>query len=130
MKEACEYVQGLLSWLVNDTLASNETVAVLDHVRSCPVCRRDLAFLVATQSAVEVAWSARPDPALADALWAQMEEQLFAPEEFSNLQRSWFEVAVDIIGYGLSPFSFVYEAFGLTYRSVVGNVRDMLTVMR
>ena len=130
MNETCDDTQELLPWLVNDTLTSAETVAVLDHVRTCPVCRRDLAFLVATKSAVQVAWGAQPERAAADGLWAQIESELPEQERSLDRHRSWISVTVGMIVRGMSPLSFVYDAFSLACRVLSGNVRELLAVIR
>lgn len=130
MNEACDYAQELMPWLVNGTLASAETVAVLDHVRSCAYCRGELAFLVAAKTATALAWSAEPDPLLSSALWAQIETKFPEQEGSSDRQRSRFAVAAEMIVRGMAPLSFVYDALDLAYRPVAGNVREMLAVIR
>ncbi len=40
-----EQAMELLPWLVNDSLSSDERVAVLDHAKCCVVCRREMQQL-------------------------------------------------------------------------------------
>lgn len=127
MNETCRNTQDLLPWLVGGTLTSAETVAAFDHVRTCPSCQHELAFLVAAQRAVDNAWSSHPTLDVADALWAEIDDQLVPYDEVTSRQESWISVIAETIGRGLSPFSFVYDTLGLAYRIVTGRVRHVLS---
>lgn len=48
----------LLPWLANDRLAGDELARVLDHLKSCALCRQELAFLPELRCAVEEAYFA------------------------------------------------------------------------
>ena len=43
--DQCTEIQGLLPWLVNDTLAEERAETVRAHVASCPACRENLSQL-------------------------------------------------------------------------------------
>ena len=129
MNETCRNTQELLPWLLGGTLTSAETVDAFDHVRTCPSCQHELAFLVAAQRTALDAWSSAPTPEFADALWAQIDDQVVVYDEAGSQQEGWISVIAQTLLRGLSPFSFIYDTLGFAYRTVTGSVRNVLSEM-
>lgn len=125
MNETCHNTQSLLPWLVTGSLSSAETVTAFDHVRTCPSCQQELAFLVSAQQAAEQAWSPAPSPEFEAGLWAQMTEELADYDEVTPQQEGWLSLVTDTIRRGLSPFSFVYDTLGYAFRIVTGRIRHV-----
>ncbi len=58
-----EQAAELLPWLVNDLLVDKEKETVLEHARSCVICRRDLDDLEQLRDSIISASSLKPIPA-------------------------------------------------------------------
>lgn len=127
MNETCHSTQSVLPWLVTGKLPSDQTVAAFHHVRTCPSCQRELAFLVSTKQSVDEVWGAPPSTAFTESLLAAVADELSEYEEGVSQEEVWLDILAVSLARGLSPFSFVYDTLGYAVRVVTGRVKHVLS---
>ena len=94
----------LLPWLINDSLSGDERDTVLDHARSCVICRRETKALENLRDSVKRVLSPAPIPAPD---MRNINARIDALIHRQNLGRRWLSW---IAGFCVSPWRIAFVA--------------------